>query len=56
MVISEQTVDIATLVQETYGSGAIFKNVIPMSVKAARQNVEESAHLHCRKVKYLWHI
>lgn len=50
--------DIAALVQETYGSQiAIFKNVIPMSVKAQRQVQKESASTRIvRKVKYLWHI
>ena len=41
--------DIAALVQETYGSQiAIFKNVIPMSVKAAETSAEGiSIYTHC---------
>jgi len=45
--------DIAALVQETYGSQiAIFKNVIPMSVKAAETSAEGiSIYTHCPKGK-----
>lgn len=45
--------DIAALVQKTYGSQiAIFKNVIPMSVKAAETSAEGiSIYTHCPKGK-----
>ena len=45
--------DIAALVKETYGSQiAIFKNVIPMSVKAAETSAEGiSIYTHCPKGK-----
>lgn len=45
--------DIAALVQETYGSQiVIFKNVIPMSVKAAETSAEGiSIYTHCPKGK-----
>lgn len=45
--------DIAALVQKTYGSQiAIFKNVIPMSVKAAETSAEGiSIYMHCPKGK-----
>lgn len=45
--------DIAALVQKTYGSQiAIFKNVIPMSVKAAETSAEGiSIYTHCPKSK-----
>ena len=45
--------DIAALVQETYGSQiSIFKNVIPMSVKAAETSAEGiSIYTHCPKGK-----